>query len=185
MSEKDPRINRRIRAPEVRVIDPDGEQLGIMPIEEALDKAESFALDLVEVAPAARPPVVRIMDYGKYKYQQKKRTAEARKRSARVELKEVKLRPKTDDHDFLTKLRHARSFLEEGNKVKITVMFRGREITHPEIARDMLSRATTLLEDIASVEQSARMEGRNMVMIAAPKAGSGGGGSSSNANAAT
>jgi translation initiation factor IF-3 len=169
MSEKDPRVNRRIRAPEVRVIDPDGEQLGIMTVDDALERAEGFGLDLVEVAPTARPPVCRIMDYGKYKYQQKKRTAEARKKTSRVELKEVKLRPKTDEHDFQTKLRHARAFLEENNKVKITVMFRGREITHPEIARTMLERAAVVLEDAAQVEQTPRMEGRNMIMMLAPK----------------
>ncbi|MFU8803919.1 MAG: translation initiation factor IF-3 [Bradymonadaceae bacterium] len=168
MSEKDPRVNRRIRATEVRVIDPDGEQLGIMSVDDALERAEGFGLDLVEVAPNAKPPVCRIMDYGKYKYQQKKRTAEARKKTSRVELKEVKLRPKTDEHDFQTKLRRARGFLEENNKVKITVMFRGREITHPEIARDMLQRAAEILADAAQIEQSARMEGRNMIMYLSP-----------------
>lgn len=169
MSEKDPRVNRRIRSPEVRVIDPEGEQLGIMTVDDALEKAEGFGLDLVEVAPNARPPVCRIMDYGKYKYQQKKRTAEARKKTSRVELKEVKLRPKTDEHDFQTKLRRARGFLEENNKVKITVMFRGREITHPEIARTMLEKAAEILSDAAQVEQSPRMEGRNMIMFLSPK----------------
>ncbi|TXD32509.1 translation initiation factor IF-3 [Lujinxingia vulgaris] len=169
MADKEPKINRRIRAPEVRVIDPDGEQLGIMSSDDALEKAESFGLDLVEVAPQARPPVVRIMDYGKFKYQQKKRTAEARKKSSRVELKEVKFRPKTDEHDFQTKLRRARRFLEENNKVKLTVMFRGREITHPEIARTMLQRAAEELADAAQIEQSARMEGRNMTLFLTPK----------------
>lgn len=169
MAEKEPRVNRRIRGPEVRVIDPDGEQLGIMDVEDALDRAEEAGLDLVEVAPMAKPPVCRIMDYGKYKYQQKKRSAEAKKKSARVELKEVKLRPKTDDHDFLTKVRHARSFLEEGNKVKFTIMFRGREITHPEIASRMLVRAAELLTDAADVEQDGRLEGRNMTMMLSPR----------------
>lgn len=169
MAEKEPRVNRRIRGPELRVIDPDGEQLGIMDIEDALDRAEEAGLDLVEVAPMAKPPVCRIMDYGKYKYQQKKRSAEAKKKSARVELKEVKLRPKTDDHDFLTKVRHARSFLEEGNKVKFTIMFRGREITHPEIASRMLVRAAELLTDAADVEQDGRLEGRNMTMMLSPR----------------
>ncbi|RDV39676.1 translation initiation factor IF-3 [Bradymonadaceae bacterium TMQ3] len=169
MADKEPKINRRIRAPEVRVIDPDGEQLGIMSSDDALEKAEGFGLDLVEVAPQARPPVVRIMDYGKFKYQQKKRTAEARKKSSRVELKEVKFRPKTDEHDFQTKLRRARRFLEENNKVKLTVMFRGREITHPEIARTMLQRAAEELADAAQVEQSTRMEGRNMTLFLTPK----------------
>jgi len=140
-----------------------------MDIEDALDRAEEAGLDLVEVAPMAKPPVCRIMDYGKYKYQQKKRSAEAKKKSARVELKEVKLRPKTDDHDFLTKVRHARSFLEEGNKVKFTIMFRGREITHPEIASRMLVRAAELLTDAADVEQDGRLEGRNMTMMLSPR----------------
>lgn len=170
MAEKDPRINRRIRAPEVRVIDPDSEQLGIMDIDDALDKADDFGLDLVEVAPQARPPVCRIMDYGKYKYQQKKRNAEARKKSSRVEMKEVKLRPKTDTHDFETKVSRARKFLEANNKVKFTVMFRGREITHPEIAYDMMDRAADLLEDVAGIEQDAKMEGRNMTMFLTPRA---------------
>lgn len=168
--DNEPRINRRIRASEVRVIDPEGAQLGIMAIEDALDQAEQSHLDLVEVAPQARPPVCRIMDYGKYKYQQQKRSADARKRGRRIELKEIKLRPKTDDHDIQTKLRHARRFLEAGNKVKVTVMFRGREITHPEIARDILSLAAEELADISEIEQRARMEGRNMVMILTFKA---------------
>ena len=168
MAEKDPKINRRIRASEVRVIDPDGEQLGIMSIDEALDRAEDAGYDLVEVAPQARPPVCRIMDYGKYKYQQKKRTAEARKKSSRVELKEVKLRPKTDEHDFLTKVRKARQFLEANNRVKFTVMFRGREITHPEIAYDMMDRAAEVLEEVAHVDQPPKMEGRNMTMMLSP-----------------
>ena len=161
----EPRLNDQIRASEVRVIDPEGEQLGIMSVYDAMEKAEGFDLDLVEVAPNARPPVCRIMDYGKYKYQQKKRFSDSRKKGARVELKEIKLRPKTDEHDLMTKLRHARRFLEDNNKVKITIMFRGREITHPEIAREMLERASKELEDISEVEQSPRMEGRNMVMM--------------------
>ena len=164
-SSNEPRINGRIRAHEVRVIGPDSDQLGIRSVEDALDGAERYNLDLVEVAPQARPPVCRIMDYGKYKYQQKKRSSDAKKRGTRIELKEIKFRPKTDEHDFQTKLRHARRFLEKGNKIKVTVMFRGREITHPEIARRQLERAAEILEDISEVEQSARMEGRNMTMI--------------------
>ncbi len=171
MAEKNPRINARIRVDEVRVIDPDGEQLGIMEIDDALEKADEFGLDLVEVAPKAKPPVCRIMDYGKFKYQQSKRQAEARKKSSRVELKEVKLRPKTDDHDFLTKVRKARKFLEKNNKVKFTIMFRGREITHPEIAYEMLDRAAEELDDVSAVEQSSRMEGRNMTMMLTPSGG--------------
>lgn len=168
MAERDPRINHRIRAPEVRVIDPDGTQLGVMSIDEAMDKADEFALDLVEVAPQARPPVCRIMDYGKYKYQQKKRSSDAKKNASRVELKEVKLRPKTDKHDIETKLRHARKFLEARNRVKFTIMFRGREITHPELAEQMLIEAADALSDIANVDQTPRLEGRNMTMFLSP-----------------
>lgn len=173
MAEKNPNINARIRAEQVRVIDPEGEQLGIMALDDAMEQAESFGLDLVEVAPNAKPPVCRIMDYGKYKYQQSKRQAEARKKSSKVELKEVKLRPRTDDHDFDTKTRKARSFLEDNNKVKFTIMFRGREITHPEIAREMLERAATVLEEVSTVEQPARMEGRNMTMMLTPSSSKG------------
>ncbi len=163
----EPRINGRIRVrtPEVRVIDPDGEQLGIMSVDDALEQSERFGLDLVEVAPKAKPPVCRIMDYGKFKYQQNKKASEAKKKGARVELKEIKLRPKTDDHDVETKLRHARRFLEKNNKVKISIMFRGREITHPEIAREMLERAAEELADVSEVEQPPRMEGRNMTLL--------------------
>jgi len=163
----EPRINGRIRVrtPEVRVIDPDGEQLGIMSVDDALEQSERFGLDLVEVAPKAKPPVCRIMDYGKFKYQQNKKASEAKKKGVRVELKEIKLRPKTDDHDVETKLRHARRFLEKNNKVKISIMFRGREITHPEIAREMLERAAEELADVSEVEQPPRMEGRNMTLL--------------------
>ena len=168
MAEKDPRINHRIRTPEVRVIDPEGTQLGVITIEDALERAEEFGLDLVEVAPNARPPVCKIMDFGKYKYQQKKRSAEAKKKSSRVELKEVKMRPKTDTHDVETKLRHARTFLEERNRVKFTVMFRGREMAHPEIPERMLIECAAALADVADVEQRPRMEGRNMTMLLTP-----------------
>ena len=161
-----PRINKRIRSKEVRVIDPDNEQLGILSIEDALEQAEQFGLDLVEVAPKAVPPVCRIMDFGKFKYQQSKRASDARKKGARVEVKEIKLRPKTDDHDLHTKLRHARRFLESNNKVKISIMFRGREISHPEIGRAMLDRSAQILKDVSEIEQTPRMEGRNnMVML--------------------
>jgi translation initiation factor IF-3 len=164
-----PRINERIRTPEVRVVDPEGAQLGVMPVEEALERAAAFQLDLVEVAPQAKPPVCRIMDYGKYKYQQKKRANDARKKSTKIERKEIKMRPKTDEHDFMTKLRQARGFLGEHHKVKLTVMFRGREITHPELAQEMLERAGRELADIADIEQSPKLEGRNMTMGFTPK----------------
>jgi len=161
----EPRRNKQIRAREVRVIDPDGEQLGIMSSDEALEHAERFDLDLVEVAPQARPPVCRIMDYGKFKYQQKKKSSDAKKKGAKVELKEIKLRPKTDEHDFMTKIKKARKFLEKNNRVKVTIMFRGREITHPEIARRMLERAAEELSDVSDIEHHPRMEGRNMTLM--------------------
>ncbi len=164
-----PRINERIRTPEVRVVDPEGNQLGVMTVEEALAAAAGFQLDLVEVAPQAKPPVCRIMDYGKYKYQLKKRANDARKKTTKVERKEIKMRPKTDEHDFMTKLRQARGFLGEHHKVKLTVMFKGREITHPELAQEMLERAGRELSDVADIEQHPKLEGRNMTMGFTPK----------------
>ncbi|HOI15906.1 MAG TPA: translation initiation factor IF-3 [Geobacteraceae bacterium] len=162
-------INQAIRAREVRVVGAESEQLGILPLSEALALAESQHLDLVEVSPTAVPPVCRIMDYGKFKYQQSKRQQEARKKQVQIQLKEIKLRPKTDDHDILFKIKHARRFLEEGNKAKITVVFRGREITHNELGLQALERFTTELEDICTVEVRPKMEGRNMYIIVAPK----------------
>jgi translation initiation factor IF-3 len=162
-------INQAIRAREVRVVGAESEQLGILPLSEALALAESQHLDLVEVSPTAVPPVCRIMDYGKFKYQQSKRQQEARKKQVQIQLKEIKLRPKTDDHDILFKIKHARRFLEEGNKAKITVVFRGREITHNELGLQALERFTAELEDICTVEVRPKMEGRNMYIIVAPK----------------
>jgi translation initiation factor IF-3 len=158
-----------IRAREVRVIDDEGGQLGILSIGDALAAAEQRGLDLVEVAPEAQPPVCRIMDYGKFKYQQSKRAAEAKKKQVRVELKEVKMRPKTEEHDFLFKVKNARRFLEEGNKVKVTVMFRGREVTHPEFGRRLIERMITEVADIAQPESHAGMAGRFMTLVIAPK----------------
>ncbi len=171
----EPRINRRIRVPEVRVVMEDGEQLGVLSTQDALRRAESLGLDLVEVSPMAKPPVCKIMDYGKFKYQQKRKAADAKKKQQVIELKEVKFRPKTDIHDFEVKVNRLRSFLGEGNKGKVTIMFRGREIVHPEIGQEMLKRVSEALHDEALIESSPRMEGRQMVMILAPqKAGSGG-----------
>jgi len=130
--------------------------------------AEARGLDLVEVSPNATPPVCRIMDYGKYKYQASKRTAEAKKKTARVELKEVKMRPKTEEHDFNFKLKNVQRFLEDGNKVKITIMFRGREVTHPEYGRHLLEKVVAEIKDIALIEMSPRMAGRFMTMVVAP-----------------
>jgi len=161
-------INQAIRARQVRVIDDEGGQLGILNTDEALTIAEERGLDLVEVSPNAEPPVCRIMDYGKYKYQQSKKLAEAKKKAARVELKEVKMRPKTETHDFLTKVKHARRFLEEGNKVKVTVMFRGREQSHPELGLAQLEKFVEAIQDIGAVESSPSRMGRFMHMVVAP-----------------
>ena len=164
----EPRVNRRIRVLDVRVIMEDGEQLGVLPTQEALRRAESMGLDLVEVSPMAKPPVCKIMDYGKFKYQQKRKANEAKKKQQVIELKEIKFRPKTDVHDFDTKVNRFKSFLLEGNKGKVTVMFRGREIVHPQIGFEMLKRVAERIQEEAVVESPARMEGRQMVMIVGP-----------------
>lgn len=166
---KEVAINWEIKAPEVRVIDPDGKQVGVLPVKEAIKIAEERGLDLVEVAPNSQPPVCRIMNYGKYKYQQSKRTQEARKHQTVIHIKEVKVRPRTEEHDFLFKLRHVKRFLDEGNKVKISILFRGREIAHPEFGKELLNRFIEGVKDVIVIEQSPRLEGRNMVMILAPK----------------
>lgn len=162
-------MNERIRIKEVRVISPEGAQLGILPIQEALETAQKLALDLVEVAPDAKPPVCRIMNYGKYRYEQNKKTREARKKQTVIQIKEIKLRPKTDDHDFQFKSRHAERFLKEGNKTKVTLMFRGREMVHIERGKAQLDRFAEALKEVAVLEQYPRQEGRNMVMILTPK----------------
>jgi len=166
---KEAGINWDIRAPEVRVIDADGKQVGILPLKEAMKIAEEKGLDLVEVAPNSQPPVCRVMNYGKYKYQQNKRIQEARKHQTLIHVKEVKVRPRTEEHDFQTKLRHVKRFLDEGNKVKISILFRGREIAHPEFGKEMLNRFVEGVKDLTVIEQAPRLEGRNMVMILAPK----------------
>jgi translation initiation factor IF-3 len=163
------RVNHRIRVPEVRVVLDDGSQLGVMPTSEALKAAEQRGLDLVEVNPKSMPPVCKILDFGKYKYEEKKRASEAKRKQTIVELKEVKLRPKTDDHDLQVKVRSARRFLESGNKVKFTVRFRGREITHPQRAQMQLDWLVEQLQDLANVEQRPQMEGRTMSAIVGPK----------------
>ena len=165
------RVNRRIRVPEVRVIGPDGGQLGILPTSDALRRAEEEGLDLVEVSPKAVPPVCRIMDYGKFKYEQSKQQQRAKKHQSTVLIKEVKFRPKTDDHDFDFKVRNIRRFLQEGNKAKLVIVFRGREIVHPEMGQAMLKAVFEVCQDIAVIEQNPMMEGRRMLMIIAPRAG--------------
>lgn len=162
------RVNQQIRISPVRVIDPDGEQLGILTIEQALEAAEERGLDLVEVAPMARPPVCRIMDYGKFRYEEQRKAREARKKQHRVDLKEVKMRPGIEHHDFDFKKRHARRFLEEGHKVKVTMMFRGRQMAHPEIGREVLSRLAAEVADLGKIESHPSMEGRSMTMVLAP-----------------
>jgi translation initiation factor IF-3 len=153
---------------EVRVIADDGEQLGILQTDDALRRANEAGLDLVEVSPTARPPVCKIMDYGKFKYQQKRNAAQAKKKQHVVEVKEVKFRPKTDKHDFNVKMNRIQKFVGAGNKCKVTIMFRGREIVHPEIGQDILVRVGEALTDVAVVESKPRMEGRQMFMILAP-----------------
>ena len=163
------RVNRQIRISPLRVIAEDGTQLGVMPVDEALAAAEARGLDLVEVAPTARPVVVKIMDYGKYKFEQAKAARAAKKKQHVIHLKEVKFRPGIDEHDFAFKTRNARSFLEGGNKVKATMMFRGRQVTHAELGRAVLDRVAESLKDVGKVEQEPKLEGRNMTMVLAPK----------------
>lgn len=153
----------------VRVVSPDGNQLGVMAISEALRTAREMGADLVEVSPTSRPPVCRIMDYGKYKYEQAKREQKAKKRQHQTIVKEVKLRPKIERHDFEFKMRHARKFLEERDKVKVTMMFRGREMSHSEIGFDILQDVVDHLGDVATVEQKPGFEGRTLTMLLAPK----------------
>lgn len=146
-----------------------GEQLGIMHPKDALNLALTKGLDLVEVAPSAKPPVCKIMDIGKYKYEQSKREREARKKQRIISVKEVKLRPNIEDHDFETKAKNAIRFLEDGDKVKVTIMFRGRELSHPELGRQLLVRVAELVQEMATVEKNPKLEGKNMTMILSPK----------------
>ncbi len=162
-------INQLIRAKEVRVIDPDGGQVGVIPLRQALEKAAEFGLDLVEVSPNADPPVCKIMDYGRYKYEQTKKQQEAKKKQSSFQVKEIKVRPKTGDHDLQVKIGHIRKFIEKQDKVKVTVVFRGREISLSEMAKDQLRIIVAETEDIAAIEQPPKFEGRTMVMILAPK----------------
>lgn len=168
--EREARINERIRVPQVRVIGADGEQVGILPTRDALMKARELGLDLVEVSPNSAPPVCRIMDFGRYKYEQSKKARKARKRQHAMQVKEVKLRPKIEDHDYGFKVEHARQFLAKHDKVKFTVTFRGREMAHIDLGRKLLDRVVTDLADIGQVEAPQRMEGRNLVLLMIPKA---------------
>ncbi len=166
--DNEPRFNDRIRVPRVLVIDEEGNRLGEFLTRDAIQLAQDRGLDLVEVAPNGRPPVCRITDYGRLKYDRKKKAAAARKNQVQVQLKEVKLRPKTDDHDLAVKFGHTRRFLESGNKVKITVRFRGRELAHRDIGVDQCMRVAEAVKDVSAIESSPRMEGRQMFMILAP-----------------
>jgi len=168
-SEPKVRVNQRIRADKVRVISPDGEQLGILDVSDALRRSVEYGLDLVEVAPNADPPVCKIMDYGRFRYEESKKDHERKKKQATVVLKEVKLRPKTEDHDLEYKVKNLKGFLAEKSKVKVTIMFRGREITHPEQARKLVDKILEMIGDDAVIEQAAKFEGRNMIMILGPK----------------
>ena len=169
VSQEELRVNDRIRISPVRLIDADGEQVGIVSTDEARSIAAEQGLDLVEVAPNSRPPVCRIMDYGKFKYEQARKAREAKKKQHVIHVKEIKMRPKIEDHDFGFKLRHARRFLEDGDKVKFTLRFRGREMTHPELGVRVLERVKGELEELGNVESDIRKEGRTMTMLIGPK----------------
>src|SRR5215217_1335067 len=164
----EPRINDRIRVPEVRLVGPEGEQVGIVRIEDALRLAQEAELDLVEVAPMARPPVCKLMDYGKFKYESAQKAREARRNQALTVIKEMKLRPKIDPHDYLTKKGHVERFLRAGDKVKVTIMFRGREQSRPELGFRLLQRLADDIQELGFVESSPKQDGRNMVMVVAP-----------------
>jgi translation initiation factor IF-3 len=164
-----PRVNGAIRALQVRCIDPDGEQLGVLDTRDAISKAEDFGLDLVEVQPNVDPPVCKILDYGKYKYEAQKRANEARKKQKIIEVKEIKLRPNIDEHDYQVKMRNVVKFLSGGDKVKVTLRFRGREMAHQELGANVLTRVREETDEIAKVEAMPKIEGRQMIMVLAPK----------------
>ncbi|MFH1080989.1 MAG: translation initiation factor IF-3 [Pseudomonadota bacterium] len=165
---KELKINREIRAAQVRVIDAEGKQLGIISLSDALSEAAKAGLDLVEVAPTSEPPVCRILDYGKFRYQQSKKIQDAKKSQTTIQVKEIRLRPKTEIHDLQVKIKHVRKFLDQHDKVKITMMFRGREIAYSEIGRKMMEEIREALADVSVVEQQPKLEGRNMIMVLAP-----------------
>ncbi|MEJ2657982.1 MAG: translation initiation factor IF-3, partial [Desulfobacterales bacterium] len=162
-------INRNIRAKEVRVIDPEGNQIGIIPTYKAIAVANDFGLDLVEISPNASPPVCKIMDYGRFKYERTKKKQEAKKKQTTFQLKEIKVRPKTGEHDLKTKINHINKFISRKDKVKVTVIFRGREITLTDLGKELLEKIVQETEEIAFVEQPPKFEGRTMVMVLAPK----------------
>ncbi len=169
MRETGPRVNGRIRSPEIRLIGAEGENLGVVDPRRAMELAEEAGLDLVEISPNAEPPVCKIMDFGKFKYETQKREAEARKKQKIIEIKEIKFRPGTDTHDYDVKMRSVMKFLEEGDKVKVTLRFRGREMAHQELGLQLLHRVADDVKEQAKVESMPRLEGRQMVMMIAPK----------------
>jgi translation initiation factor IF-3 len=163
------RVNERIRVPQVRVIADDGQQVGVLAVRDALSLAQSKGLDLVEVSPTARPPVCRIMDYGKFKYEQNRRARKAKKKQHQMQLKEIKMRPKIEEHDYGFKIDHAREFLNSRDKVKVTVTFRGREIAHQDIGYKLIQKVIAALADVSSVESAPRSEGRTLTAVLMPK----------------
>ena len=169
LAEKDLRINEGIRVREVRLIDADGNQKGIVPTFEALQMARTAGVDLVEIAPQAQPPVCKLLDYGKYKFELEKKNRESRKHQKQIRIKEIRMQPKIDEHDLDFKTRHVREFLDEGNKVKVTVRFRGRELAHTELGKEVLDKILEMLEDSFLVEKPAQMEGRTMSILLNPK----------------
>ena len=168
MRDTGPRVNGRIRAPEIRLIGAEGENVGVVPPARGMALAEEAGLDLVEISPNASPPVCKIMDFGKFKYDQQKREAEAKKKQKTIEVKEVKFRPNTDTHDYDVKMRNVTRFLESGDKVKVTLRFRGREMAHQNLGRDLLERVAGDVEGLGKVENMPKMEGRQMVMVIGP-----------------
>lgn len=162
------RINLEIRAPQVRVIDDDGKMLGVYTVPDACRLAQDRGLDLIEIAPTAQPPTCKIMDYGKYKYEQKKKAHEARKNQVEIDIKEIQLRPRTEEHDLQTKLKHARRFLEDGDKVKFNLRYKGREMAYQDMGEQVLKRVCESLQDIAIVETAPKMEGRQLFALLAP-----------------
>ncbi len=164
-----PRVNEEIRAAQVRLIDQDGEMQGVMSARDALNRAFSVGLDLLEISPNAEPPVVKILDFGKFKYEQQKKKNEAKKKQKVIEIKEVKVRPNIDENDYQVKMRAVKSFIEEGDKVKVTLRFRGREMAHQEIGAKVLERIRTEMDPVTKVEQFPRMENRQMVMVLSPR----------------
>jgi translation initiation factor IF-3 len=165
---EDYRVNDRIEAPEVRLVGEDGEMIGVVRLREALERARDAGLDLVEVSPTAKPPVCKILDFGKFKYEAQKRANAARKKQRVIEVKEIKMRPGIDDNDYNIKMKKVRNFLEEGDKVKVTMRFRGRELSHQNLAMNILTKVKEEVSDLGKVEQFPKMEGRQMVMVMAP-----------------